>query len=442
MDWLRIVLTLSLALSPVTLPAQGAKSNPHKKYIGSELNHYFIDNIETELAKMKDVQRAEYIMFIVRLWQLIDVELMGEHELLVSANTPAVLPNFIPDSLWSTLGYAPDAQAAWPLLYPVAIAAGNLVTAAVRTAPMAASGVTRARQIYNARRQAKLGETVIEAQASTKTVLKGIGAVAAGAAVEQALPPPPPASRFSGQGPAPKQEIADHERKGLICIFGGHVSYYKKSGNRLFCPSPANTVNSRACRGSKFSPTFFCQSFGLSENKELGSESKKLCVPLRSNNGLDDLTVRCATAFEEFLPTVAAIDAAKLGEIQNALKEALNRIEQERGIHDIGLLDYCAQNNQINKERQKFECEALLKLLRHVETEIPSLSARAEIKKTQEPSVKAKPETKPATSRSENRNRTRKTPDNETPSVTPTPARDSGQNIQQIQPVPPPSGAR
>lgn len=174
-------------------------------------------------------------------------------------------------------------------------------------------------------------------------------------------------------------QVDGSRKEGSFCIFGGHASSYIVAGGRAFCPAPPNTVNADICSRKGFSPSFLCQNFGLSTRADLLKVSDALCVPLRSGKGLQDLTVRCAKAFNEnFLPNVQALDAAALSQIQEQVKKGVAELEAARGIGEIGILAYCQDGNSLNKGRQRSECSALVSILEKFRSEARTIAAAAE----------------------------------------------------------------
>jgi len=331
-------------------------------------NYFFVRN-QDQLIGMTAHERAEYILLVVRTYQIIEASLMRDH---LYIDTPGKFSSFF----WIHLMMNPELNAALPL---APIAGGMLVHAAKMTAPSVlpflraktypvSSGATH---FFRNNRWANFNKNSPEIVDAV--TMRGGGAIRPAATASLAIVGGALVTQSSRNSEikrthsspdAALSPIPDSERRGLFCIFGGFPRRYEQVGDVLFCPSPREQINHLTCRSLGYRPSFKCQSFGLSE--KLGpSVSSSLCVPFRNTAGnLDDLTVRCAQKFEQdFLPKIQSINMSEFENIQSQLLLGLEALEAERGIQDIGLLGYCQGQNAVNLGRQVSECTALLGLI-------------------------------------------------------------------------------
>ena len=91
------------------------------------------------------------------------------------------------------------------------------------------------------------------------------------------------------------------------------------------------------------------------------------------------MTVRCSEVFiNDFLPEVRAVNPEAIQAIQDQINSGLEQIEAERGLNDLGLLEYCKSGNVANSGRQRKPCAALAQMMDALRKGIPSLAANAE----------------------------------------------------------------
>ena len=71
-------------------------------------------------------------------------------------------------------------------------------------------------------------------------------------------------------------------KAGNFCLFGGYPSKYIKSGKQIVCPATEGTVDNPICKDTP-SPSFLCQSMGLSTSPTLETASnfvvREACQP-------------------------------------------------------------------------------------------------------------------------------------------------------------------
>jgi hypothetical protein len=425
---LSLILTFSLFFSPL---ARGASLAPKN----IRIQDYFVKP-SVDFAWMTEKERAAYISFLYSLQILIDAEL--SNDLVVE----------IPESLKKTskveshgfrlnpIFSMEEANAQAVQLFKVL---GTLIKTGTKKAASPALTYNAARSavvkagpnimhqaeknmgnaeivakpaLENAASSAATATATATSAAGKSSTLKKVVAVTAGATVVgvaiDALTPP---QQYSGQVPPPSSPAeaapasgavdatagerssaplssSSYRREGMFCIFGGHASAYKANGNRMTCPAPEGTINNSICAGSGFTPSFFCQSMGLSENTSSVVLTKKLCVPLRAEKGLSDLTIRCSEVFiNDFLPSVKAVEPDKLAVILADIDRGLKAVETKRGIEDVGLLQYCGKGNLMNKNLQAGPCGALLKIMDVLRSEIPVLEKNVKAKISSAPAA-------------------------------------------------------
>ena len=181
-------------------------------------------------------------------------------------------------------------------------------------------------------------------------------------------------------------DIENPRAEGRFCLFGAQASVYKKMGDRFLCTAPQGSVNNSICAESGFKPSFLCQSFGLSASKEKFSVTSELCVGLQAGQGLRDLSARCSTAFiEKFVPKVKALAPAELDKVQRQIISGMNELGAQTGLQGISYLEYCADNNKMNKGQQKTPCNSLMNIMDQFKKESPKLMASLESAGTAKP---------------------------------------------------------
>lgn len=397
---MRATLIIGLVFQLIFISVQASQKKTNEDLNAARIEDYLI-NPQKDFSWMTENEKASYIAFLYNLNLIVDAEL-NKNSLLVVAGEQKSSSHFdIQKEIFKKIFSVNEAQALLPLV-PVA---GAVVATGVRA--VAPQVIT-----YVARREIFMGMAdVVQPTVSLwsrLTSAKGIAAVSTAASVpfvasgllgddkDSAKPQAteqrqPVTAATAGAGPAiaakPQSAeaavaapvvVADARADGSFCIFGGYASKYKSVEGRSFCPAPAETVNSSICANKNINPSFLCQSFGLSTSPHQAVVSDSLCIPLRSENGLKDLTVRCTKAFVNFSETARAFDPKKIDEIQKQIIAGVQALEKERGASDVGILSYCADQNKMNRGSQKSECSALTTLMNHFKKSLPTVAAAAQ----------------------------------------------------------------
>jgi len=376
---MKYIISLYLVLSSFLLHAQ-TQANVR-------IEDYLVVQSADDLKKMTSQQRAEYIMFVVRSFQIIEASLMRDRLYIPPAENESrfrfnlLEPNeayaFAPAVIGVT-GLARLAQVTAPTVVPLIRSQVTRVAGSLGANPLG-------RFAKFSKNSPDITDVIPKSVASVakagggslkrSLVLGSTGATVGSNLLTYATPLNEESNKQRDAiSPVALEPIPDNEREGLICIFGGFPQRYQKIGDTIFCPSPRQQINHPTCKRSGYRPSFLCQSFGLSDTEATQSASANLCVPLRNSYGsLDDLTVRCAEKFEkDFLPKVQAVSPEVFLAIQEELRLGIRALEQQKGLHEIGLLTYCQSNNSINQGRQISECSALLGLIDKLKTLTPS----------------------------------------------------------------------
>lgn len=396
---MRIALILGLMSQLLFISVQASQKKTNIDLNSARIEDYLI-NPQKDFSWMTENEKASYIAFLYNLNLIVDAEL-NKNSLLVVANDQKSSSHLdIQKEIFKKIFSVNEAQALFPLV-PVA---GAVVATGVRAvAPQVISYVAR-REIFMG--MAEVVKPTVSLW-SRLTSAKGIAAVSTAASVpfvasglvtddkDSAKPQSPeqrqPVAGAAAAGPAiaakPQSAeatlaapiaVADARVDGSFCIFGGYASKYKNVEGRSFCPAPAETVNSTICANKNINPSFLCQSFGLSTSPHQAVASDTLCIPLRSENGLKDLTVRCTKAFVSFAETARSFDPQKIDEIQKQIITGVQALEKERGASDVGILSYCADQNKMNRGTQKSECSAITTLMNHFKKSLPTVASAAQ----------------------------------------------------------------
>lgn len=397
---MRIALILGLISQLLFISAQASQKKTIIDLKAGRIEDYLI-NPQKDFSWMTENEKASYIAFLYNLNLIVDAEL-NKNSLLVVASDQKSSSHFdIQKEIFKKIFSVNEAQALFPLI-PVA---GAVVATGVRAvAPQVITYVAR-REIFMG--MAEVVQPTVSLW-SRLTSAKGIAAVSTAASVpfmasslmgddkDSAKPQateqrPPVAAGAAAAGPAiaakPQSAeatlvapiaVADARADGSFCIFGGYASKYKNVEGRSFCPAPAEAVNSTMCANKNINPSFLCQSFGLSTSPHQAVASDTLCIPLRSENGLKDLTVRCTKAFVNFAETARSFNPQKIDEIQKQIIAGVQALEKERGVSDVGILSYCADQNKMNRGNQKSECSAITTLMNHFKKSLPTVASAAQ----------------------------------------------------------------
>lgn len=421
------VLSFSMFFSSA-LPTYAA-SAPKKL----RLENYFIDP-KVDFAWMTQEERAAYIGYLYSLQILIDAELSGN---MVIESEPLATKTSKLDLILRLLQPAIGAQDAEAFLQLVPIAGAIIATGVRALAPRAiayatsravvttaASTAVRTVAPTVARREIFMGAaevvgsptlttTVASSAAATAAGSSWVGAATIGTAITgaslvsdgtvtpagkvapaKAVEPKAADSKAAeAKGSAQKATTADapapaadanasYRQAGEFCLFGGYASKYVKSktGGRMVCPAPAETVNTSTCSDVP-TPNFLCQSMGLSESTKLVQVTNKLCVPLLSKEkGLSNISARCADTFaNKFLPEVKAISVDDLKIAQEKVAQGLAKLEAEKGISGIGYLEYCKSENSVNKSLQATPCVVLNLMVTEFKKLAPAFTKQVEL---------------------------------------------------------------
>lgn len=168
------------------------------------------------------------------------------------------------------------------------------------------------------------------------------------------------------QAPAPQAKSAanpaEMSRPGSICLFGGRVSEYKTmSDGQVLCARPRDSADSTTCSGTERTPKFRCENFGLLNAPDSAAIASQLCINLYSRKGLVDLSERCVDAVRKWLsanpPT--RLDADKYVVWKAAVTEYLTNYENKTARGETTLAGYCADENKVNRGKQRAECAAI-----------------------------------------------------------------------------------
>lgn len=340
------------------------------------LEHYMIDP-KVDFEWMSETERASYVAFLYSVNLFLDVEMNRTNEIVMIEEKKRESKLQFYRLLFENIFAVDEAHALFPLVVPVGLAvvrvAGpHIVRTLAQSSPRYlmpavrqggtrlsssrsltnvsdAKMITPTVQVLKPPVSKAVGGTVMTVSLAATTVGHLPALLAETDSETRITPPvvPPPSS--SG---APSAVPVGYRTPGSFCIFGGHASKYVKVGERNICPAPKDTIDNAICAAKKISPSFLCQSFGLTQGKTNVPNLDNLCIPLRSEQGLKDLTVRCAAAFTTFAATVTQLDVAKATEIQGQIKEGIAALEKERGIGDIGLIAYCQDKNKLNRGLQ------------------------------------------------------------------------------------------
>ena len=369
---MRRALILGLFFQLFFISAQATQTKTKVDLNSGRIEDYLI-NPQKDFSWMTENEKASYIAFLYNLNLIVDAEL-NKNSLLVVAGEQKSTSHFdIQKEIFKKVFSVNQAQALLPLV-PVA---GAVVATGVRAvAPQVISYVAR-REIFMgmaevvkptvslwSRLTSAKGIAAVSTAASVPFVASGLIGDDKGSGKPQATEPNKPVASAAAPVLAAQSQsaeatvvapvaVADARADGSFCIFGGYASKYKNVEGRSFCPAPAETVNSAVCADKNMNPSFLCQSFGLSTSPHQAAVSDSLCIPLRSENGLKDLTVRCTKAFVSFSETARSFDPKKIDEIQKQIVSGVQALEKERGISDVGILSYCADQNKMNRGTQK-----------------------------------------------------------------------------------------
>jgi len=380
------------------------------------LENYLIDP-QVDFSWMTPDERAAYVAFLYSLQILVDAELSGSM-VVDSENTAKQTSKF--ELMRKLLQPAVGVEEADAFLPLIPIGEALIATGVRLMAPRAiAYAASRAVVTTAARREIFMGAaevvanpaltttaTTAAATTAAASTTSWVGTAAIGTAVTGASLAMQPSELHDGKvtpAPAAKQngvtdkqkektdavassKTADQKEKtpykqvGQFCLFGCYPSKYVKSGSRMVCPGPASAVNNTICKDTP-SPSFLCQSMGLSENAKMEQVTNKLCVPLLSKEkGLTNISVRCSEAFvNKFLPAVKALSVADLKSAQETIQKGIAQLESEKGISNVGYLKYCESKNSVNKANQAKPCEALQQIMTEFKKLAPTFTKQVEL---------------------------------------------------------------
>lgn len=343
-----------------------------------KIENYFI-NPETDLSWMTEKEKLSYYTFIFSLHTFVDTEL--NKNTAVEYVDRKYAYNFELRNLKfleQIIGLKEGNAVVFPLALVPWVAPSTAVV--LRSAlPRALAHASSYGSRFSSARRFNLP--------STTTVLTAGSVVAAGVQIANADLPAQPAE---GAAPVPEKveskvepvevvEIENPKAAGSFCLFGAQASVYKKMGDRFLCTAPAGSVNNPICADTEFKPSFLCQSFGLSTSREKFQVTSELCVGLQAGQGLRDLSARCSTAFvDQFLPKVKALAPAELDKVQKQILAGMNELGAQISYQGITYLEYCADNNKMNKGRQRTPCNSLMNIMDQFKKESPRLVASLE----------------------------------------------------------------
>lgn len=346
-------MNIKLVILTLTLIFQSVIS-----FAGSEsprLNEYFYVNSPEDLKKMSRQEREKYIMFVIRTHQIIQGVFLQNH--INVAPKKNETSQFFKFQFTFNKAYASPSTVVSPLLPLVPNQVGRTTSRVVKPI-LEPVGRKSLPDTFVGNPDVMVNS--IPGAIKTHTIRVGNTDIMDLASEESSKLDRAKGAKLSART---QSDSAVTSLEGEYCMFGGHSSRYKKMGSYVICPAPEEMVNHPSCRGLKKKPTFKCQSFGLSSSSDINN-SQDLCVSLKNDQGnLDDLTARCAKAFEDFLVKVNGVDPHRFLKIQETVKQGVRVLEKEKGIQQIGLLDFCKQQRQINNKHQAPECVAVLDLM-------------------------------------------------------------------------------
>lgn len=164
-------------------------------------------------------------------------------------------------------------------------------------------------------------------------------------------------------------KIMGLKKVGNPCIFGLWKSEYKEMKDRsVKCPRPADSIDSPLCDEKNGKKMFRCNYLGIKIN---GAPPSGSCIPLIENNGLNDLTVRCAHATKSWVNELmnqtshTGMSAEDYNKLTQDISNALDALETSRAdTHKQSFKDYCNdhKNYQLTS-LQKVECDSLIELI-------------------------------------------------------------------------------
>ncbi len=344
-----------------------------KPQVDGSLSSLILDLEEFKTLSVED--QAKYL-----IWSR---ELLAVLETFQADQKTDKLANFQRTNDWSIdWSIFPQAEAALPLaLIPYAVTGLSVAVRSPAVINFASRAKTFSQTAWRARKSTRFqkGGSVTDisfreaGKAKMNAALIAGGAVSTAASVaalvdskENEAATPAETQPVPKPAPAEAKAIAfkgEYREVDAKCLFGGHLSKFKKFGDKILCTRPKESINAKICTDP--AKSFLCQSFGLSQGPSPKDLSSKLCVPLTNEQGsLVDLTPRCAVAFRQMLlqgPTL--IDPVVFNNATAALKESVGQFQKEGMRDGVSFEDYCKDSNAINKGLQKSECEAITGLM-------------------------------------------------------------------------------
>jgi len=165
--------------------------------------------------------------------------------------------------------------------------------------------------------------------------------------------------------------IKKSQQESGTCIFGMWISKYKEmpEGSGSFkCTRPEGSKDNACDIDKNGQPLFRCNTMGFSKYLKTGAEGlpEESCIPLYSDKGLQDLTVRCVEKSYEWMDrSLRSLDKDQYDLFISGLKQQLNDFEDSRTSDGkMTFKQYCQVNMSFTVTKfQKTECTALKGLI-------------------------------------------------------------------------------